>query len=69
MPPFHTDPHDLAAQRRRAEHERREHLDGLMRQADSMWTRVQLDANARLMRSTRRLQARLERRQQHLLAS
>ncbi|MBW8468028.1 MAG: hypothetical protein K0M67_07190 [Thiobacillus sp.] len=62
--PRHTlpDPHDYPRARRSAEHLRREALDDFWRGADAAWARIQLDAGARLARSTRRLQARLRHR-------
>lgn len=56
------DPHDYPRARRDAEHLRREILDDFWRGADAAWARIQLDAGARLVRSTQRLQARLRHR-------
>ena len=56
------DPHDYPSARRSAEHLRREALDAFWRGADAAWARIQLDAGARLVRSTLRLQARLRHR-------
>ncbi|MDO9252156.1 hypothetical protein [Hydrogenophaga sp.] len=53
------DPHDYPSARRGAERLRREALDDFWRGADAAWARIQLDAGARLVRSTQRLQARL----------
>jgi hypothetical protein len=55
----HPDPHDLAGSRRCAEHLRQEATDDVWRGADAVLARVCLDARARLLRSTQRLQARL----------
>ncbi|MBW8313487.1 MAG: hypothetical protein K0M73_01140 [Hydrogenophaga sp.] len=62
--PRHTlpDPHDYPRARRAAEHLRREALDDFWRGADAAWARIQLDAGARLTRSSQRLQARLRNR-------
>ncbi|MBQ0917331.1 hypothetical protein KBW71_02645 [Hydrogenophaga aromaticivorans] len=68
--PRHTlpDPHDYPSARRSAEHLRREALDDFWRGADAAWARIQLDAGARLTRSTQRLQARLRHRHAARLA-
>ena len=62
------DPHDYPSARRSAEHLRREALDDFWRGADAAWARIQLDAGARLTRSTQRLQARLRHRHAARLA-
>jgi hypothetical protein len=60
--PTHPDPHDYARAPPRAEHLRQEAVTEFWRGADAAWTRVNLvGANARLARSTQRLQARLRR--------
>jgi hypothetical protein len=56
------DPHDYPSARHDAEHLRREALDDFWRGADAAWACIQLDAGARLARSSQRLQARLRHR-------
>lgn len=52
-------PHDYVQARNTALALRRQAWQELWRDADAVWTRISLDAAARLARSTRRWEARL----------
>ncbi|TNF52688.1 MAG: hypothetical protein EP308_10870 [Burkholderiales bacterium] len=54
--------HRHATARHQASLDRREAMDDFWRGANAVWGRVQLDMGARLSRSARRLQSRLDRR-------
>ncbi|MGM9427958.1 hypothetical protein [Hydrogenophaga sp. MI9] len=54
--------HQHAAALCQAEGDRRDAINDFWRGADAAWARVQQGASARLSRSARRLQARLDRR-------
>lgn len=54
--------HQHATARRQADVDRHEAIDDFWRGADAAWARVQQGLGERLARSTRRLQARLDRR-------
>ncbi|MFP8777086.1 hypothetical protein [Hydrogenophaga sp. RWCD_12] len=54
--------HQHAAARRLAEADRQVAINDFWRGADAAWARIQQGASERLSRSTRRLQARLDRR-------
>lgn len=57
--------HQHAAARHQADADRREAIDDFWRGADAAWARVQQGLRESLSRSTRRLQARLDRRAAH----
>lgn len=58
---MHSEP-SLTRYEARAHALRREAMADFWRGADAVWARLQLDASARLARSTQRLQARLRQR-------